>query len=88
MKPTEFEINCIMSSINEVQQVQKAMNEYGVTDRYSLPKYYAANPPHPGSSDPLASSTIVEDGWLLRSTGRRMVQEHLRVHLQPMRGSL
>ena len=59
MKPTEFEINCIMSSINEVQQVQKAMNEYGVTDRYSLPKYYAANPPHPGSSDPLASSTIM-----------------------------
>ena len=59
MKPRVFEINCIMTSDYEVQQVQKAMNEYGVTDWYSLPKHFADLPPHPESSDPLAASTIV-----------------------------
>ena len=66
MKSKVFEINCIMTSDYEVQQVQQAMKEYGVTDTCSLPKRYADWPPHPESSDPLASSTIMvcekEDG--------------------------
>ena len=59
MKLRVFEISCIMTSDYEVQQVQKAMNEYGVTDKYRLPKRYAHRPPRPESSDPLAASTIV-----------------------------
>lgn len=59
MKPRVFEINCIMASDYEVQQVQKAMSEYGVTNKVRLPKRYAFRPMHPESSDPLAVSTIV-----------------------------
>lgn len=66
MKSKVFEINCIMTSDYEVQQVQEAMKEYGVTHEYSLPEHYADNSPHTESSDPLASSTIMvcekEDG--------------------------
>ena len=48
-----------MTSDYEVQQVQKAMSEFGVTNKCRLPKRYADLPPHPESSDPLAASTIV-----------------------------